>query len=278
MELGELVSAAMSAVIADPYCDQKDSPTNWQAKINRWGSEQNCSGTALYNHMNGNEPDYFGSDAFVAKSPGASWKLADVTKRKFPVQAHHLIPKNHLPDHAVCTFLAKKYTKHDEYQLDADTAYNTDHTNNGYCLPYATPLAEWKRAKSDDVKLDLCFDVMKKTGRQLHQGSHRAEPYETVADDEEPQIHPAGYLSAVDQLLDVVQFGAQEHLETCEICKKGEHKGKIKIQPVAAVVVHMYQVSAIVKLLIDANREFISEPAFLYRRNKRLSLDIPDWL
>src|SRR5262249_31046094 len=157
---------------------------SWSAKINKWGSQKGCSGTALYSHMEGNKPDFFGADAFVAKSPGLKWKLEHVNRKRFPVQAHHLIPKNHLPEHPVCTFLAKGYKQHEEYQLIADTDYNTDHTNNGYCLPYATPLAEWKGA-SDAKKKDLCSKVMIKTGRQLHQGSHRAEPYEVVADDEE---------------------------------------------------------------------------------------------
>ncbi len=284
MELGELVSVYMSSKIEDPYCDQKDSPTNWQAKINEWGTKQNCSGTTLYKNMKadadaGKEPDFLGDEAFVAKpGPGKKWKLEDVDAKHFPIQAHHVIPKNHLPDHAVCTFLAKKYTKHDEYQLTGDAPYDTDHTNNGYCLPYATPLAEWKKAKDDDEKLELCFKVMRKTHRQLHQGSHRAQPYEDVSDDEEAKIHPVGYLSAIDQLLDVVQFCAQEHVEMCGVCKKGKSGGKVKIQPVKAVVKHMDQVSGLVKLLIDANREFISEPASEFGKAKRGKLDIPDWL
>jgi hypothetical protein len=286
MEIGELVSMLSMSVLEDPYCDEKDSPTDWQAKINDWGTRQNCSGTTLYNNMNADkdkDQGYLGPpSAFIAKpGPGKKWGLADVTRKSFPVQAHHLIPKNHLPDHPVCAFLAKKYKKHEHYELTADTAYDTDHANNGYCLPYATPLAEWKKVRSDDAaKLKLCFQVMHRTGRQLHQGSHRADPYEgPVADDEEPRIHPVGYLSAVDVLLEVVQGGAQEHVVTCAICNKGETgKGKIKIQPVEAVVRHMDQVAGIVKLLIDANREFISEPASLYGRNEPLEMELPAWL
>jgi hypothetical protein len=285
MEMGEPVYVAFKeAVSDDPYCDKKDSPTDWQAKINEWGTRQNCSGTVLYNNMEADkdkEQGYLGPPtAFVAKSPGRQWRFADLSRKRFPLQAHHLIPKNYLPKHPVCTFLAKKYSKHKKYQLIADTPYDTDHANNGYCLPYATPLAEWKKARSDaDAKLKLCFAVMRRTGRQLHQGSHRADPYEgPVEDDEEAKIHPSGYLNSIAVLLKVVQTGAQQHVEKCEICKKSTSGGKIKIQPLAAVVRHMDQVSGIVKLLIDANREFISEPADKYGRSNPLAMEVPDWL
>ncbi len=283
MEIGELVSLFTPVVVEDPYCDQKDSPTDWQAKINQWGTRQNCSGTALYNNMQGDkdkDQGYLGPPtAFIAKAgPGKSWKMADVNRTSFPIQAHHLIPKNHLPKHAVCAFLAKKCKENDEYELTADTPYDTDHANNGYCLPYATPLAEWKKAKNDAEKLQVCCEVMRRTGRQLHQGSHREDPYGgTVPDDEEPQIHPVGYLTAVNLLLEVVEGGAQEHLERCGICNKGKARsGKTKIQPVEAVVRHMDQVSGIMKLLIDANREFISEPASKY--GKPTDIELPEWL
>lgn len=284
MEIGELVSVLISSQMTDPYCDGKDSTgQGWKAKVNKWGSVQNCSGTQLYSNMAGQKEDtgFLGPpQAFIAKQPPPSgWTKADISSRKFPIQAHHIIPKNHLPKHPVCTFLAKDYTQHDTYQLKEDSPYDTDHANNGYCLPYATPLAEWKKAKGDgDKKLKLCFYVMAKTRRQLHQGSHRAEPYESVADDEEAEIHVEGYLSTVDLLLEAVQVSMEDHLDTCKICKKKKSGGKIEIQPLEAVVKHVDQVSGIVKLLVDANVTFISEPAFLYGKHKQTDPELPDWL
>jgi len=293
MEIGEAVAVAFTAVNeADPKCDNKPDTKDWQAKLNQWGSQQGCSGTALYKNMKKDRKKDQGylapPKAFVFKPPpGKKWKLAGVSPQKFPVQAHHIIPKNHLPDHSVCAFLAKKYTSHDKYQLTADAPYNTDHANNGYCLPYATPLAEWKKVgKGPDAepwKLNICFDVMKQTRRQLHQGSHRVEPYDgPIADDEEQGIHEVGYLTAVNELLDIVQDGAQEHVANCKICNSGQKQGgKIKLLPREAVVHHMDQVSGIVKLLIDANRTFISEPASLFGETifgVTEELPLPKWL
>jgi hypothetical protein len=292
MEVVELVSVYLTALLDEEYCKGKESESsNWEAKINKCGSRQGCSGTALYKNMETDkekEQGYLAPPvAFVAKNPGKAWNLRDIKKTQFPIQAHHLIPKNHLPDHPVCAFLAKDYTKHEDYQLTADAPYSCDHANNGYCLPYATPLAEWKKAATlpaderDDRKLDLCFKVMKKTGRQLHQGSHRADPYDgPIDDDEEATIHGKyGYLEAVDLLLSVVQEGAQEHTEKCEICNKGKTRnGKTKIQPVQAVVRHVDQVSGILKLQIDGNQIFVSEPAASCRGRMVADIDLPDWI
>ncbi|MHB8813465.1 MAG: hypothetical protein ACYDAE_09360 [Steroidobacteraceae bacterium] len=284
MEIGELVSALMSKNATDPYCDgKKNEKKGWKAKINKWGSVQNCSGTQLYSNMSGQKKDtgFLGPpNAFVAKKPPADgWAKAHISPSRFPIQAHHIIPKNHLPTHPVCTFLAAGYTQHATYQLTEDTPYDTDHANNGYCLPYATPLAEWKKARGDDAeKLKLCFFVMRKTRRQLHQGSHKAAPYDTVADDEEPEIHIEGYLSAVNIFLEAVQVSMEDHLEECNVCKKKKSGGKIEIQPVPAVVRHMDQVSGIIKLLVDANITFISEPASLWGKDKQVEPDLPDWL
>lgn len=292
-QIGQPITTPFVALVeSDPKCEAKPDTTKWSAKINDWGTTKGCSGTALYASMlkdKAKDQGYLGPPTpFVAKpEPHTSWSLADVGPEKFPVQAHHIIPKNHLPEHPVCTFLAKNYTKSELYELTADAPYNTDHANNGYCLPYATPLAEWKKLdKSDDSypwKLNLCFDVMKKTGRQLHQGSHRVEAYTgPIADDEEAGIHVAGYLEAVNELLDIVQAGSQKHAAMCDICNPGlKNDPKIKITPRQAVVAHVDQVSGIVKLLVDSNRTFISEPASMFGETlwgKFTTVNLPAWM
>lgn len=288
MEVGELVSEFTGSVAQDEECP-KDKPADpgWKARINEWGSDpKKCSGTELYKFMkmdkDNDSPGFLrGLKPFVAKpgTSGYAWKLDACSREHFPIQAHHLIPKNHLPSHGVCAFLAKKYSKNPAYKLASDTDYNTDHSFNGYCLPYATPLAEWKGAGSDDdKKLDLVGRVMDRTGRQLHQGSHRAAPYEDPQEaEEEDNIHrndKLGYLDRVSSLLDVIMDAAITHAMVCGVCKEK----KKDLPPRERVVTHMHQVSGIVKLLVDANRIFVSEASFIHLRKHSLDIPRPDWL
>jgi len=291
-EVGESLNAALEASLADDeYCDKKKSDSkNWEARINQWGTNKDCSAPRLYSDMervkkSGKKEGYLGPpQAFVAKpgTTGYSWDLKKCNTQHFPLQAHHIIPKNHLPTHGVCVFLAKGYSERGQkYKLTADTPYDTDHNNNGYCMPYATPLAEWKQAKNDDQKMDVCAAVMNKTRRQLHQGSHKARGYhdDPPVADEELGIHAAvpGYLSTIDDFLDTVQQGATNHVEEpCKVCKPSGDKKEI--QPLEALVRHLDQVSGLVKLLLDANIIFVSEPAYEHWGKKRKSVDVPSWL
>ena len=288
METGETISAAFQKGLEkDPFCDgEKSDPTNWQARINQWGSKGGCTGKNLYDSLrkwNGKKTGFLsGPQPYVAKPSGSGfkWDFGKVDEDHFPIQAHHLIPKNFLPDHPVCTFLAKKYTKHPKYKLTADTEYSNDHAHNGYCMPYATPLAEWKEAGSNDsYKLGISFSMMEETGRQLHQGSHREGPYDGPPDadpDEEASIHPSGYLNAVRKYLNAVLSVTEDHVDECTICKPSDSKKDV--QPIAATVEHMDQVSGIIKLLVDANRIFVSEPASLWLKSRPGKLVRPQWL
>ncbi|MBV6471042.1 MAG: hypothetical protein NBKEAIPA_02969 [Nitrospirae bacterium] len=286
MDIGEQVANAFERSLAsDKYCDgKKRDPKPWKSRINEWGTYKDCSGARLYRNMEKDtdkKQGYLGGPTpFIAK-PGVTgyrWSFDNLSSTHFPVQAHHLIPKNHLPGHPVCTFLAKGYTKSKKYQLAADTFYDTDHANNGYCLPYATPLVEWRSADGDDnLKLTIAFEVMEITNRQLHQGSHRAAAYEApVDDDEEARIHANGYLDTVDNLLRRVQNSAQAHMDSCSICKPDS--GKKTVQPLESLVQHMDQVSGIIKSLIDANRIFISKPASLWWSDRLKKLALPKWM
>lgn len=281
MEVGELVSAFISLLDKEPYCDNKAPKSkDWKARVNKWGIEKNCSGTRLYEQMEKSTTwGYLGGPTpFVAKS-SPPWNLAKCTTEQFPIQAHHLIPKNYLPDHPVCAFLAEGYTKNRRFKLTADTPYDTDHAHNGYCMPYATPLAEWKDAGSDqNQKLQVAFDVMEKTQRQLHQGSHRTAAYSEapVADAEEASIHKGGYLNRVKQFLNAVFAGAVNHANQCSICKPD--KDKRDIEPVESMCRHMDQVSGLIKLIVDANHEFVSEVAYLKWKADKENIVKPDWM
>jgi hypothetical protein len=145
-------------------------------------------------------------------------------------------------------------------------------------MPYATALAEWELAKNDEEKRAIAYLLMDITERQLHQGSHKVGPYEDPPDDEEPNIHKKGkgYLDTVDLLLDVVQSAARNHATTCLVCKP--NKNKKEIQPLKATVRHLNQVSGLVKLLVDANRIFISKLAAWHWGKEKKEVKIPDWL
>ncbi len=285
MEIGELVTKFEAHTQDDEECKEEDAkPKSWKAHINKWGtSGKKCTAVQLYKSMTSlkaNRTGYLaGPIPWTAKFPGRKWEMSQIDTKSFPLQAHHLIPKNHLPSHPVCSYLAKKCKMDDTVELVADTPYDTDHAHNGYCMPYATPLKEWKKASSDNDKFAVAYMVMTKSRRQLHQGSHRAGAYEDPPRaHEEPLIHTVpGYLDTIDKLLSAVADAAFMHSTNCPICKK-EKKGKFQILPRESVVVHMDQVSGIVKTLVDANRIFISKLAHNHWSKRPKRVTKPSWL
>jgi hypothetical protein len=285
MEVGELVGAFDVSVNKEDFCDDNPVSNGWKSRINQWGSEKNCDPDRLYRWMKKDkdkDQGYLsGPQPFVAKPDkvGYEWQLDNCKSDHFPLQAHHIIPKNHLPSHGVCAFLAKGYTKNLKYNLIEDTFYDTDHANNGYCMPYATPLDKWKIAKNDNDKMAIAFDLMDNTERQLHQGSHKAGPYADPTNaEEESGLHEdgPGYLDKINDLLDIVQSAATTHACRCRICKPNESKKEI--HPREATVRHIDQVSGIIKLLIDANRIFISKLSSWHWGANKIPIVKPDWL
>jgi hypothetical protein len=265
--------AMMEDVIgSSPDCKKKPATASWKARISKVGTNDSCDPDRLYQHMSAQADavnEQPGPDAFVAKKKMSTWRLADCDEGQFPMQAHHLIPKNHLPKHDVCAFLAKKAKHGLPFKLKNDAPYSNDHENNGYCLPYASALSEWQGA-SADKKSQTAFVLMGLTGRQLHQGSHREHQYtpETDAaeeDDDDPgsdHSQSPGYLAAVDELLDLVLMHEFSHVMVCSVCKADDDKPDIL--PRKAVARHMDQASLILKVLMDAQRIFVSKRAYLY--------------
>ena len=249
----------------DKYCKkEKSDSTNWKSRIIEHGTETNCTGTNLYKNIKNKKEDVTGS--YIKKVKKASWTVANCNPTQFPIQAHHLIPKSHLPKHPVCVFLAKNYAEHEIYQLTADNNYDTDDTQNGYCLPYASPTTEWKATKNlsgstqAEARQKVAFDVMDNTNRQLHQGSHAKEVFEEV-DEEEGIEQVTPYLEAVDQFLDAIHDCARDHVRTCTVCKSAGDD-KINIQPVASIVQHMHEASKQIYTLLLANKIFVSKYAY----------------
>jgi hypothetical protein len=295
MDIGEAVGIAITAVgkEKDPTCDGKDSPKDWKSRVNVYNSQEDCTGTRLYENMEADRDDHKSKGLGVVpkKIAGTAWSIALCTEEFFPVQAHHLIPKNYLPKHKVCVWLAKKYDKDDKYQLAEgwDSPYDTDDADNGYCMPYATPLVEW--GGNAAKKTYVAFQVMDKTKVQLHQGSHAAvlDPKklemmagESIAPEivdvpagagsdefEQANIHSPGYLSKIKLLLNAVHSKARGHVEKCEVCKKEEKGGKIWVQPLESVATLMHQVSKIIKILVAANVMHVSGYAYYYAVNRK---------
>lgn len=234
----------------DEYCQGEAAEDHgWEARIDSFGA------TPTPAQLLQNMKD---ADVSVPEEPekrGAFWDLKDCRQKRFPFQSHHLIPKKHLPKNPICLWLTAKWTKDAKYQLAEDSSFDTDHARNGYFMPFATNTYQWKKAKDEIEKMSICNEMMTRTGIQLHQGSHTAEVYA----DEVEDIETGGYLSTIDNLLELVDDGALNHVEICDVCKK--KGGKIKVQPLESVVNHTYRVGELAKGLIDSNRIFVSERA-----------------
>jgi hypothetical protein len=293
MDIGEAVNVALISAGSekDPTCSKKDEDPKWKSRVNKCNSQETATGQRLYENMWNNKAAHEKAELGVVpeKIAGKAWRLDDVRPTSFPVQAHHLIPKNYLPDHQVCTWLAINYTDNPDYQLRYDSNYDTDDHRNGYCLPYATPMKEW--GGGQDHKTWVAFEVMERTGGlQLHQGSHATvldkAKLETLAgkpivpditdtdgasdtdDYELSTIHEPGYLSRVGLLLNLVDDKALAHVEECDICQAQKSGDKISVLPMQGVTDLMHRVSKIIKILCAANAAHVSGYAYFYAYNK----------
>lgn len=268
---GLLIAAMVDDMAKEEPCKKVEDPPTWQARINKGvGSlTPECDAQRLYTNMEHNASELSargGKEPFVAKKAAIDWELPVCGPQSFPLQAHHIIPKNYLPTHDVCAFLGKGYKHGLPFKLVSDTAYDCDHQNNGYCLPYASALKEWDKARGSN-KDDLAYCLMHVTGKQLHQGSHREHQYtaetSTAEEDDEGSLDHAqvpGYLGKVGELLNVVASHAFEHLIECRVCKSDPDKPETN--PREATVRHVDQAAGIAKRLMDADFIFVSRRAF----------------
>jgi hypothetical protein len=258
-EIAEAVNALieMTEDKKKNYCDHKESPrSEWKCCISGLAGPE-PSPARLTKSMQKHKPKEV-PDKSKLRRKSQGWDIDSCTKKAFPFQAHHLIPKKHLPTHVVCTWLAHAYTKHDKYQIEYDNNYDTDHANNGYCMPFVSTTHQWKEAGEDPKEQQkVAFKLMNKTGIQLHQGSHSYEDF----GDEEEDLETEGYLGATDELLLRIHKACVRHVKKCDVCDKGTGKPD-NVRPVESVVKHMDQASLILKLKIDANIIFVSERAY----------------
>lgn len=169
------------------------------------------------------------------------------------------MPEKYLPDHIVAAFLTKSpRKKHPDFALEADTSYDTNHALNGYFMPFAATTAQWLATGSSTKQDAICFEMMRRVRRQLHQGRHSHTDYL----EEVEGVETAGYKSMVDTLLKVIAKRVVAHYKACEVCKsKGPPH---KVQPLEAVVNQMYRVSKTLQGLLHLNRIFVSRRAADY--------------
>ena len=259
MELGEAITALTLGLKNkdENFCDgKKHAPPQTGPNLIDGYTGTPTPENLLENMKKHNKRD--GSPQIPSHPPKTEgsefWDIEQCSTDTYPFQTHHIIPKKFLPEQAVCVWLTKEYTKHPEYQLEKDTKYSTDHSNNGYCLPFASTTYDWKKAASDAQKSDAAFRLMAKTKKQLHQGNHDKQDF-----DEQDDIELEGYLESIEVLLMRIHDAGIDHANVCEFCKQA---GKKKVQPLDKTVSQVDLVSLITKLRIDANLVFVSQRAY----------------
>jgi hypothetical protein len=265
MEIGEAVSVLMSVAASDDLCQGEDEPPleGNKSRIGKVGEDTKVSAANLNKNMKAAKAFLPGDPPKAKTKKGknsAWWDLDGCTAAKFPYQSHHLIPKMHLPKHAVCQFLAVKAGKK-KWKLEKSTNYDTDSDRNGLALPFASNTYQYKTAKNAVAKQKVCNEMMNVTQRQLHQGSHTNTDYL-----EEAGLHAkekTGYLGRVDELLNLINDEALHHYRYCKDCKKEESDPQ-KIRPLERVVEATYEVSAIIATMIVERNIFVSKRAALY--------------
>ncbi len=266
MEVGEPVGTIVTFLLDEELCKKNDEPDQvGKCRIGRKGSPGELpTPTAEQLNVNMRSGE---SDAEIPAEPkpkkGKYWDMDRCNPSAFPYQSHHLIPKMHLPTHDVCEWLAVKRPGK-EWALTKSTDYDTDHFKNGLALPFASNTHQWKTTKSPARKTEICNEMMSRTGKQLHQGSHTYTEYDRGEQDSLHEKEAQSYLGAVDDLLTMISAACVTHVEKCTYCKKGDTKPR-KVRPLTRVVEAMYEVSAILKTQIADRDIFVSERAAQYR-------------
>ena len=258
MQLGEAI-ALTTVTQEEPKCNPKSVDTkSWKAVIDKIkGGEGSAS--ALLENMSkeGFEPPEY---------PRRKSGLADLfqcTRSSFPCQTHHLIPEKQLPDHNVTAWLTdspKSKCKHKEYKMTGDTEYDTNGAKNGYYMPFASTTYQWNVAKTAQLKNKICFEMMRLTKLQLHQGRH------SMSKDygEDPDVEDfSPYKKQVEEFLSEIERQVTTHVDSCVAnCKKN---GKEKIPPLASTVRMVEQASFLLKVLLQRGKIVVSARAGAYR-------------
>jgi hypothetical protein len=254
--LEKVAVALVKAIQDDVYCQQKKNPGPAKTCVidaSRARGTLRCCGATC--SLPGVRPRVVRATARAGRGLGP----VGLRHVPLPVPSHHLVPEKFLPNHAVTAFLAKNpKKKHPEFELESDTSYDTNHALNGYFMPFASTTAQWLATSKAGEQDAICFEMMRRTRRQLHQGRHSHTDYLEEVDN----VETAGYKSMVDTLLKVVAKRTLVHYKACPVCKS--EGPPYKVQPLEAVVRQMYRVSKTLQGLLHLNRIFVSRRAADY--------------
>lgn len=259
MEVTEAVAALTTVLDASPWCDDKKNPNpGWKVVIHDIKQGVGDPEVLRQNLVKAGTKE-------PAKPPALDdgWHLFKCGPSTYPFQSHHLIPEKQLPDHPVTVWLTDSPKKeHDEYVLSSDTPYDTNGAKNGYFMPFAATTHQWVNASTPARRAALCFEMMRLTTIQLHQGPHSFKDY-AKDKGEVLDIETPGYKAQVKDFLDLIASRTANHVKKCEVCKS-QASPKIKVQPLEATVHHMNEASGLLRQLVDSWRIFVSERAFNY--------------
>lgn len=188
------------------------------------------------------------------------WDVLNISGERYPVQTHHLVPEKGLKNQKITAFLTDSPPNlHKDYILGADTNYDTNGARNGYFMPFASTTHQWNLHPGDAARKRICWEVMRRSGIQLHQGKHSHTDYL-----EESDIETSSYHDMVNRLLDKISDRISAHVKTCSKCKdakKGMKNGRVVIRPLEKTVEFMNLVSILLRMLINSNRIFVSRKA-----------------
>lgn len=125
-------------------------------------------------------------------------------------------------------------------------------------MPFASTTYQWD--KSVPLRNRICFEMMRLTKMQLHQGPHsKTKDYGEDPDAEE--FSP--YKEQVELFLDEIHRQVTTHVDLClDTCQKS---GKEKIPPLASTVSMIEQVSFLLKVLLQRGKIVVSGRAGAYR-------------
>lgn len=271
MQIGEEVAALGKLIMESSLCRGENEPKlKGKCRIGETGSPGDLpkpTPERLYKNMRKPSSGVILPDMPSKINPKPrkpNWDLEECDPNCFPFQSHHLIPKKHLPSQKVCVWLAKN-AANSHWKLIESTNYDTDDAQNGMPLPFVSTTYQWdhsKVPKKDEEKQKwLCYEMMWRTGKQLHQGSHTIDDFgeeDSLHANEEP-----GYLGAVDELLKVVNGQTLNHVWFCNDCNKSKSK-PYEVRPLERVVESMHQVSKIMGSIITGFKRFVSERSAEY--------------
>lgn len=191
-------------------------------------------------------------DNWTANLEGSSEALSGHLGGKptqWPSQAHHLIPHLTLIDHPVAGWLQTG----GQSIMWGDTKYNVDHRHNGKWLPYASALPEWK-TNTPAQNRKLLFDLMARSGLQIHQGPHSGlENY---------GVGEVSYKQCVNKYLDKINVHSNSHYKRTPACADCAGNSKAgKVPPRANTVRFVDKASEVLWQDITASRIFVSRIA-----------------